>query len=179
MVDASPFANNGTAHGVALADGRAGRKALHLQGDGYIEVPKSQSLNPARRAWTVELTAKPEKPEGVLLARGGRTQGYALWLKASRPAFTVVANNEPVTVEAPQPVEDWAVLAGAITADRHVQLRVNGRLVATAPLRDFIGNDPNDAMQIGADLGSPVVEPAPPKFTGLIESVRIYSGEKE
>jgi hypothetical protein len=32
-------------------------------------------------------------------------------------------------------------------------------------------------MQIGADLGSPVVDPSPPRFQGLIERVRILSGE--
>ena len=47
----------------------------------------------------------------------------------------------------------------------------------SASLPGLIGHNPNDAMQIGADLGSPVVEPAKPKFTGWIEQVRLYSGE--
>jgi hypothetical protein len=65
-----------------------------------------------------------------------------------------------------------------ITADHQLQLRVNGQLAATAPLPELIAKDPNDGMQIGADLGSPVLEPAPPKFAGWIESVRILSGEQ-
>jgi hypothetical protein len=44
-------------------------------------------------------------------------------------------------------------------------------------LPGLIERNPSEAMQIGADLGSPVVEPAPPKFTGWIESVRLFSGE--
>ncbi|MCX6905234.1 MAG: LamG domain-containing protein [Verrucomicrobia bacterium] len=171
--------NLGTAHNLVLADGRAGRQALRFNGDGYIEVAKSPSLNPARSAWTVEVAAKPEKPDGVLLARGGKSQGFALWLKAGRPAFTVVVANQPVTVEAREPLTDWATLSGMITAEHHIQLRVNNQLAADAPLPDFIGRDPADVMQIGADLGSPVVEPVPPKFTGLIESVRIFSGEQK
>ena len=58
-----------------------------------------------------------------------------------------------------------------------MELRLNGQLVATATLPELIAKDPNDSMQIGADLGSPVVEPAPPKFAGWIESVRIFGGE--
>lgn len=56
-------------------------------------------------------------------------------------------------------------------------LRMNGAIVATSKLPDFIATDPNDSMQIGADLGSPVVKPPPPKFAGWIESVRIFSGD--
>ena len=81
--------NHGIANNVTLGDGRSARQALRLAGEGYIEVPKSKSLNPARSAWTVEVVAKPEKPDGMLLARGGKSQGYALWVKAGRPAFTV------------------------------------------------------------------------------------------
>ena len=57
-----------------------------------------------------------------------------------------------------------------------MQLRLNGQL-ATAPLLELIAKDPNDSMQIGADLGSPVVEPALPKFAGWIESVHIFGAE--
>ena len=64
-----------------------------------------------------------------------------------------------------------------ITAECQATLDVNGRLVAKRSLPGFIGNNPNDAMQIGADLGSPVVEPAPPNFSGWIERVRLFRGE--
>jgi len=178
VTDLSGRNNHGTAHQAALAEGRDGHQALRLDGDGYIEVPKSQSLNPARSPWRVEVVAKPEKPDGILLARGGKSQGYALWLKEGRPAFTVVVANKPVTVEAREQWSDWTTLTGVITADHQVQLRVNGQLAATAPLPELIAKDPNDGMQIGADLGSPVLEPAPPKFAGWIESVRISSGEQ-
>ena len=176
--DISGLSNHGTAHRVALAEGRDGRKALRLAGEGYVEVPKSKSLDPSRSPWTVEVTARAEKPDGMLVARGGRTQGYALWLKAGRPAFTVTTGNKAVTVEGREAAAEWTTIAGAVTAEHGIELRVNGSVVAKATLPGFIGQDPNDAMQIGADLGSPVVEPAPPKFTGWIESVRIFSDDR-
>ena len=36
---------------------------------------------------------------------------------------------------------------------------------------------PNIVVSLAADLGSPVIESPPPKFTGWIESVRILSGD--
>lgn len=179
LMDRSGQGNHGQVHGISLAEGRSGRHAWRFPGSGYVEVPKSKSLNPALMAWTVEVVAKPERPDGLLLARGGQSQGYALWFQEGRPAFTVRVNSKAVTARASEPFLNWATLTGTISADRQVKLRVNGRLAATAPLPDFIELDPHDSMQIGADLGSPVLGTAPPKFTGLIESVRIFSGEKD
>jgi hypothetical protein len=81
-------------------------------------------------------------------------------------------------VRAAAPLTEWATLTGLITAGRKIQLRVDGRMAAEAALPGFIASDPRDPMQIGADLGSPVLDPALPKFSGWVESVRIWSGEQ-
>jgi arylsulfatase A-like enzyme len=177
VLDVSGNNNHGQVHNATLVEGRDGKKALRLRGDGWIEVPKSDSLDPTDRAWTAEVILKSEKPDGVILARGGKSQGYALWLKQGRPIFTVVVDGEPVTVEAKEAVADWATVVGTITSDRKATLQVDGRVVAEAPLSGLIQRNPSDTMQIGADLGSPVVEPTPAKFTGWIERVRLFSGE--
>jgi len=177
VLDVSGNNNHGQVHNAVLVDGRDGKKALRLQGDGWVEVPKSDSLSPADTAWTAEATFKSEKPDGMILARGGKSQGYALWLKQGRPVFTVVIDGTPVTVEAKETVTGWATVAGMITSEHKATLQVDGRLVADAALSGLISRNPSDTMQIGADLGSPVVEPVPPKFAGLIERVRLFSGE--
>ncbi len=174
--DLSETGVDGVAREVALAPGREGRKALRLQGTGYVEVPKHKALNPAGKTWSVEAVVKAEQPDGVILARGGKSYGYALWLEEGRPRFTVSANNRAVTAEASAAIEGWATLAGCLTEDCRVTLSVNGREVASARLPKPFDRDPNDAMQIGADTGSPVVEPPPRPFVGLIERVRLFSG---
>lgn len=177
LADLSGKENHGQAKGVQAVPGRGGAKALGFSGESFVEVKRSATLNPTDRAWTVEATVKADRPDGVILARGGRSLGYALWLKAGVPAFSVNAGNQAVTVSAREKVSGWATLVGVIGADRQVRLLVDGRVAATGKIPDFIERDPNEAMQIGADLGSPVVDPVPPKFTGLIESVRVFSGD--
>ncbi len=177
LSDSSGLANRGEARGVTRVEGRQGRKALRFDGRAFVEVTKSKSLNPARRAWTVETVVKAEKPDGVILARGGRLQGYALWLKDGRPVFTVNVRGSLASAESKEPISDWAALGGLITADKHVELRVDGKTAARVPLANLIPADPNEGMQIGADHGSPVIDPAPPPFTGLIESLRISAPE--
>ncbi len=178
IADSSGKNNHGTAHGTTAAKGREGHAAREFDGASFIEVANSPSLNPADNAWTVEAVVKPAKPGGVILARGGKSQGYALWLKEGRPSFTVVVSNKSHTITAPKAVADWAVLTGVITAQHKIVLYVNGRLAGRAPLPDFIESDPHDTMQIGADQGSPVLEPGSPKFSGLIERVTIVRGER-
>jgi hypothetical protein len=176
--DISGCQNHGAASKTTVGDERPGRRALRLNGDGYVEVPKSKSLDPSRTAWTVEAVVKPEKPDGVIMARGGKSQGYALWLKSGRPIFTVVVDEQPVTAESREAVGDWATITGTITTNQQVELRVNGKFVGVSALNGHIPADPHDLMQIGADLGSPVLDPAPPKFSGWIERVRIWRGER-
>lgn len=177
VADQSGSGNEGVAHDVATAEGREGRKALQLDGKGYVQVAKSSSLNPTESAWTVQVVFKSEQTDGVLLARGGRSQGYALWLKEGRPAFTVITANQRVTVAGTERVSGWTTMVGMITADKRARLQINGKVIAEAALPDFIAANPNDSMQLGADLGSPVVEPFVPRFKGLLERVRIYSGQ--
>lgn len=65
-----------------------------------------------------------------------------------------------------------------IITQSELLLTVNGAPSLRATLRKPIAKLPNDSLQIGDDLRSPVLgDRKPPPFRGLIESVRIYSGE--
>ena len=160
---------------MTLVEGREGRKALRFDGKAFIEVAKSKSLNPANRAWTIEAVVKADQPDGVIVARGGRTHGYALWLKGGRPIFTVNVGGKLTSAEGKEVVSGWTTLSALITADQHAELRVNGTVAARVALPGFIPVDPSNGMEVGADRGSPVIDPVPPEFTGLIESLRILS----
>lgn len=176
--DKSGHTNTVIPHNIKVEKGRNNSSAIRFSGDTYIEVPKSEALNPAGIAWGVIAVLKPGKPDGVIAARGGATSGYALWLKQGRPVFTVNRAGKSLTVEGPEPITEWTTLAGYITKHPKVVLTINGKDVAEMPLSGFLEEDPNDGMEIGTDLGSRVVNKDIPNFTGLIESVKITGGEK-
>lgn len=178
--DDSNHRNTGTAHSAPLQAGRSAlSKARHFDGQAHIEVPKSPSLDPSHSTWTVETVIKTEQPTGIILARGGKTQGYALHLVDGHPAFTLNSGNTTSTVTAKLPLpKDWVHLAAVLDADHHLHLYLNGQLAGSTPAKNFLTSDPNDTMQLGADLGSPVISSHPPAFTGLIESVRIYNSAR-
>jgi arylsulfatase A-like enzyme len=178
VVDASGKRNNGRARNAPLADGREGRKARSFEGKGCIEVPKSSSLNPAVRSWTVEVTFKADAPDGVVVAHGGAAFGYCLAVEQGKPVFTVVGQKRQTRVAAnDKAVGAWTTVRASITPDS-LLLSVNGAAPAREPLTSPLAKQPNESLQIGDDLGSPVLgDRKPPAFRGLIESVRLYSGQ--
>ncbi|MHC4250806.1 MAG: outer membrane protein assembly factor BamB family protein [Planctomycetota bacterium] len=54
-----------------------------------VSIENSKSLDPAGKGFVVEAWVKPDRPDGVVLARGGAIQGYALALKKGVPEFHV------------------------------------------------------------------------------------------
>jgi arylsulfatase A-like enzyme len=179
IADGSGAGNGGQAHDVPSAAGRDGKRARKFDGRGWIDVPKAPSLDPSGGPWTVEAVVRADGPDGIVLARGGQSRGYAVFLEEGRPAFAVRAGGSLAVARSKTSVAGrWARIGGIISADRRVLLRVDGKLEAEAPLPAFIPSDPSDGMEIGADRGSPVLGTGKSKgFTGLIESVRISSGE--
>ena len=177
VVDASGRGNNGRSQGTSLVSGRDGRKARRFDGQGYIEVPKSPSLDPAVAGWTIEAVFKAEKDSGVVLAAGGGSNGYVVHLVDGKPSFTVTVQKRATRITAPQSVVgQWVQVRAQITADQKLQLFVDGKPAAEGVLRESI-RTPQDAMQIGADLGSSALDASKTsRFVGLIESVRVHSG---
>lgn len=180
VVDATTYGNHGTAHGVPLVAGREGRKARRFDGKGHIDIPKTSSLDPAVDTWSLEITFKAESKSGILLASGGRSQGYAVSLDEGRPVFTVVVGSRMSQVKAQDAVQDWTTVLASASARDGLVLTVNGKPAGRTPLPTMIERTPNDATQIGADLGSQVTEGQPQaRFIGWIEMVRIFSGQPE
>lgn len=180
VADTSGKNNHGKAVGTAVVEGRAGKKARQFDGKSWIEVPKSPTLNCAEGSWTVEAVVRADEPDGVILARGGKSHGYALYVEDGRPAFAVTTREQTKYARAKTPITgQWTHLAGVISDQGQLLLYVNGRIAAKTPLHALIGSDPNDAMQIGADLASPVLQyKTANRLVGLVESVRIFSGQR-
>jgi arylsulfatase A-like enzyme len=177
VTDASGQKNHGTAKGATLVEGREGRKARRFDGQGWIEVGKPASLNPGVGAWTVEATFRADKPDGVVLAHGGQTMGYMLALEGGKPVFVVNAAHKNSRVISKREVTGQWVRVTAQWNGKNMTLAVDGQPVGKAKLRDAPDRLPNDGLQIGADQGSQLLEKPLPKFTGLMERLRIYSGE--
>lgn len=145
-------------------------------GASLIRVEKSRSLNPTGKPVTVEAWVKAEKPNGAVLAHGGSSYGYALYLQNGRPRFAIRTNGNLSSVTAKKRVVgQWVHLAGIMTIGKELQIYVDGGLAASAKASGLITADPAEAMEIGADEGSKVGDYGDPfGFNGLIDQVSVY-----
>ncbi len=144
-----------------------------------VEVPKSKTLNPAKKPLTVEAWVKPAKGDGVVVARGGWIFGFSLYLLEGRPHFSIRANKKIFTASAKERValNEWVHLAGMLTAERKLLILVNGKVAGSAEVPSFIPANPAEPMQIGADRETTVAKyKSPFPFQGLIDEVRLYFG---
>lgn len=177
--DRSGFGHDGTVLEAPKVAGRNGRKARKFSGTSRIEVVKAPGLNPAGGPWTVEAVFLPESPHGVVLARGGESHGYALYVLEGKPAFAVRIGGKLISVMADQSVVgQWTHALAVLTAQKKLRLYVNGEKVKEVELSNFILHDPAEGMQMGIDAGE-AVGPYPQEqgFHGLIEQIRLINGE--
>ncbi|MCA9062922.1 MAG: PQQ-binding-like beta-propeller repeat protein, partial [Planctomycetaceae bacterium] len=142
----------------------------------FVQFPKSPSLDPTGKAITVEAWVTATKPAGVIIARGGPAEGFALTLDAGRPSFLVRASDALGTVTGDRRiVGGWHHVAGVLAEDKSMRLYVDGKLAAEGTAPGLISKDPAQELEIGDDAGTAVGEyQVPNAFGGIIDEVRLY-----
>jgi arylsulfatase A-like enzyme len=173
ILDSSARNNHGANKGTVAVTG-GGRR---FDGTNYIDVRKSQTLDPAVTSWTVTVQLRAEQADGIILAQGGNLNGYCLSLEKGHPVFTITGERERSSVTVSQSIIGRRATLVASWRDGKLRLAVNGPTSNEAPIKGAITKQPNDALQIGTDLDSKVLGAAKPGFIGVIYYVGLYSGD--
>jgi len=129
----------------------------------------------------IEAWIKTEKNDGVIVARGGPKDGFAITVEKGRPRFHVRASDKLASIGSRERiVGKWHHVAGVLSKDKSMRLYLDGRLTAKGEAPALIGSDPIQSLDIGADSLSAVGNYASPfNFTGLIDEVRLHFGEMD
>ncbi len=126
-----------------------------------------------------DVTLTSANVSGVVVAQGGAQRGYALYLKAGKPAFGVRENNKLTEiVSASAAPTDKFALEARLAKDGTMTLLVNNKSVATGKAPGLIQIQPQDGLSIGEDTQSAVGDYAPPHpLAGKVENVRVTPQE--
>ena len=146
------------------------------QATSFAQFPNSPSLNPTGKAITVEAWMTATNPNGVIVARGGPAEGFALTLETGKPTFHVRVAGELATVSGPKRiVGGWHHVVGVLTEDQQMRLYVDGERVGEGAAPGLLKRDPAQGLEIGDDAGSSVGDyPSPYQFVGIIDEVRLF-----
>jgi len=146
------------------------------QGD---ELLRHQAPMVANRPFTVTATIAAKGPNGVIVAQGGSSLGYALYLKSGRLTFATRHNGKSTIVAAQGKLPSGPVsVAGRLAIDGTVTLEVAGKRVASGKAPGPIPGQPIDGLEVGADKKGTVGDyEAPNAFSGTIEKVHLKLGK--
>ena len=142
----------------------------------YARFPKSPSLDPVDKPLTIEAWFTSTKPAGVIVARGGPAEGFAIRLENGKPEFLVRSGSELGKAIGPKPVVGgWHHIVGVLNNDKSMKLFIDGELVSTAKAPGLISKDPAQGLEIGDDIGGSVGDgESETSFTGIVDEVRLY-----
>lgn len=148
-------------------------------GGAFAQFPKSPSLDPSDKPITIEAWVTTTKPNGVVVARGGPTDGFAIVLKQGKPKFMVRSDFELSEISGDKRiVGGWHHIVGVLTKDKQMRLYVDGQRVADGTAKALIGKDPAQPLEVGSDAGTAVGEyQSPNTLTGIVDEVRLYFSE--
>ncbi len=151
-----------------------------LQQVAAYEAGEGQSredLDPSFKPITLGARAVP-RGDGVLIAQGGGSHGYALYLADGVPRFAVRSGGRlsEVAAEKPVPMGKPVHLAAVLDAEARLHLYVDGRRVAGAE-GGIVTSKPSVGFHVGRDPSSPVGEyESPHAFEGELRDIRVYWG---
>jgi arylsulfatase len=128
----------------------------------------------ANHALLVSAEIEPKGLNGVILAQGAGSNGYALYLKDGKPAFAVRSQGALTTVIANEPLGPGVFKVEAkLGPDGGISILVDGKPVATGRAAGLIAAQPARGLTVGLNYKSVGDYTPPNSFAGKIERATV------
>ena len=132
------------------------KKITAIEGKAIATLQSNNKNDPTYKPFTIGGWVTTENPNGVIIAHGGESQGYSLYLDKGKPTLVVRHNGVMHKVAADQVVDfkQWKHVTAKIDADATASIMIDGEMVARQEKFSFVGNRPADGISVGMDSGS-------------------------
>ena len=146
--------------------------SLQLDGKSWLDLPAFRAPKVAGgRSLQIKGEFRSDSPSGVILAHGDDRAGYSVYLDNGHLCYVVCVNKKRTAVRSSDAITGTASFEAKWNANGEVYLKVNGKLAGKANA-DVIRKEPDDSIQIGADLYQPVGDYKTPNyFSGSIKDL--------
>ena len=153
-------------------------EATKTDGKSFKQIPTSPKLDPSFKPLSLGGFVKSKEGNGVLIAQGGESLGFALMLDKNVPVFLVRAQGVLKKVAGEKiDTSEWTHLAVKLDADGNAQLFVNGKPNGKSGKVGLIPGRPADGLSFGGDSGSLVGNYGTENgIVGEVRDVRLYWG---
>ncbi len=154
-----------------LSSPQYGAKGFELnQGD---ELSDENAPAIGARAFHVRAEITEMAKDGVIVAQGGTTEGFTLYIKDSKPCFAIRRGGKISFIAANEAVEMKAMtLEATLEKDGTLTLTADGKKVADGKAPGLLNRTPTNPLSVGHGIGAPVGDyDGTFKFTGKIGRV--------
>ncbi len=163
---------------VKTIKGPRGTAAQLTGGGAIVTLPSTDRLNPAYKPLVVGAWCRLDEADGVVVAQGGESQGFSLFVQRNIPVFAIRSEGVLKQVRGPRvTLGEWTHIAAVLDANGQAQIYLNGKPAGKQRKVGFVSARPADGMTVGEDGGSlvgPYTSTQP--LTGLLADVRLYWG---
>jgi hypothetical protein len=126
---------------------------------------------------SITIRAKIIQPasDGVIIAQGGASVGYSLYLQDDRLCFATRHDSEMTVISSAEKIGDaYKSLSAKLSKDGTVTLIADEKEVASGHVPGLLRATPNDGLQVGEDKGGAVGDySAPFSFKGEIGEIEV------
>lgn len=138
------------------------------------DLPRRRAPFIVGRPFSVEATLTSSGTRGVIVAQGGGSHGWALFIEKRHLKFATRLAGRLTTVASKEPLGDLKTVGARLAKDGTVVLSANGDEVGRGKTPSPLVRMPGDGLQVGRDLkGSVGRYAAPHAFDGKIDKVVI------
>ena len=122
-------------------------------------VPNNKAPYIKDRGIGLNVTFSYSGNDGVLVAQGGASDGYSLWIKGGVPQWSVKRIDELVTISGSDRLSPGRhTLSVTQGKDGMAMLKLDRKEIAKGSVGGAFATQPNDSLSVGSDSGSPVTD---------------------
>ena len=162
--------------GVAKKQAMAGPATMELgQPESGLELSGAKAPQIVGRPFTIGLTVTAEERNSVIVAQGGSTVGYSLFLRDGQLVFAVRNQGRVTSVRMEEfPLSKSQRIVASLKEDGSLRLQVGEANPVTAPGAGLLIRQPQEPFCIGHDGGGQVADyPDVQPFRGELRDLRI------
>jgi arylsulfatase A-like enzyme len=146
--------------------------SFNLKHGDHLDREKSPNVNGRGFTLTADFDAKGT--DGVIVAQGGATHGYALHLQKGKLTFLVRVAGTPTSIATTESISGSNTVEAHFAADGTLTLKLDGKQVANGKAASALTAMPVDGLDVGSDSGGMVGDYSEANsFAGSIKSVKV------
>lgn len=135
----------------------------------------AESPKVAGRSLELSATVETGAADGVIVAQGGGTHGFSLYLKNGKPTFSIRTAKALSTATAAEKLAAGKQVVGVkLATDGSVTFTVNGKESGTGKVSGLLAQQPGEGLTVGDDGNNAVGDyQAPHALAGKVEAVTL------